>query len=122
MSGRGDFLVIGSGIAGLRAALSLAGAGSVIILTKADPSESNTDYAQGGIACALGPDDSPELHFQDTLAAGDGLCLAEAVRVLVGDGPAYVRELIEWGVTFDHDAEGRLELGREAAHSVRRVL
>ncbi|MEQ1575471.1 MAG: L-aspartate oxidase, partial [Vicinamibacterales bacterium] len=118
----GDFLVIGSGIAGLRAALSLAGAGEVIVLTKADPRESNTGYAQGGIAAALGPDDSPELHARDTIAAGDGLCEPAAVDVLVREGPRYVRELIEWGVAFDVDAEGRPALGREAAHSVRRVL
>ena len=77
---RGDFLVIGSGIAGLRAAISLAEAGDVIILTKADPRESNTGYAQGGIAAAIGPDDSPELHAQDTIAAGDGLCVRRGRR------------------------------------------
>ena len=118
----GDFLVIGSGIAGLRAALSLADAGDVIVLTKADPRESNTGYAQGGIAAAIGPDDSPALHLRDTLAAGDGLCVEEAVRVLVEEGPRYVRELIEWGAAFDTDAEGNPALAREAAHSVRRVL
>jgi L-aspartate oxidase len=117
----GDFLVIGSGIAGLRAAISLAASGDVVILTKADPRESNTGYAQGGIAAAVGDDDSPELHAQDTLAAGDGLCLPEAVNVLVQDGPHYVRELLEWGA-FDRDERGRPALGREAAHSVRRVL
>jgi L-aspartate oxidase len=119
---RGDFLVIGSGIAGLRAAISLAETGDVVMLTKADPRESNTGYAQGGIAAAIGPDDSPELHFSDTIAAGDGLCLGDAVRVLVTDGPKYVRELIEWGVAFDRDSLGEPALGREAAHSVRRVL
>jgi L-aspartate oxidase len=119
---RGDFLVIGSGIAGLRAALSLADAGDVVILTKADPIESNTGYAQGGIAAALGPDDSPERHARDTIGAGDGLCVPEAVDVLVREGPRYVRELIDWGAAFDRDAEGRPSLGREAAHSVRRVL
>jgi len=119
---RGDFLIIGSGIAGLRAAISLAEAGDVIVLTKADPRESNTGYAQGGIAAAIGPDDSPELHLSDTMSAGDGLCVAEAVRVLVTDGPRYVRELIAWGVAFDRDASGEPALGREAAHSVRRVL
>ena len=93
----GDFLVIGSGIAGLRAAISLAERGDVVILTKADPRESNTGYAQGGIAAAVGDDDSPELHAQDTLAAGDGLCVAEAVDVLVHEGPRYVRELLDWG-------------------------
>ena len=122
MGVRGDFLVIGSGIAGLRAAISLAEIGDVVMLTKADPRESNTGYAQGGIAAAMGPDDSPDLHFADTLAAGDGLCLHDAVRVLVTDGPRYVRELIEWGVAFDRDASGEPALGREAAHSVRRVL
>jgi len=119
---RGDFLVIGSGIAGLRAAISLAETGDVVMLTKADPRESNTGYAQGGIAAAIGPDDSPDLHFSDTLAAGDGLCVEEAVRVLVTDGPKYVHELIAWGVAFDRDSSGDPALGREAAHSVRRVL
>ena len=119
---RGDFLVIGSGIAGLRAAISLAEAGDVVVLTKADPRESNTGYAQGGIAAALGPDDSPELHASDTMAAGDGLCVAEAVEVLVREGPRYVRELIDWGAAFDRDADGQPALGREGAHSVRRVL
>jgi L-aspartate oxidase len=119
---RGDFLVIGSGIAGLRAAISLAESGSVIILTKADPRESNTGYAQGGIAAAVGADDSPELHASDTVAAGDGLCVADAVRVLTEDGPRYVRELLEWGAAFDRDGDGQPALGREAAHSVRRVL
>ncbi|MSO81917.1 MAG: L-aspartate oxidase [Acidobacteria bacterium] len=119
---RGDFLVIGSGIAGLRAALSLADAGDVVILTKAGPRESNTGYAQGGIAAAIGPDDSPELHARDTMAAGDGLCVPEAVEVLVREGPRYVGELLAWGAAFDRDADGRPSLGREAAHSVRRVL
>ena len=117
----GDFLVIGSGIAGLRAAISLADAGSVIVLTKADPRESNTGYAQGGIAAAVGDDDSAELHARDTIAAGDGLCVEPAVDVLVHDGPRYVRELLDWGA-FDRDAQGQPALGREAAHSVRRVL
>ncbi len=84
----GDFLVIGSGIAGLRAAIALADAGEVIVLTKADPRESNTGYAQGGIAAAIGPDDSPELHAHDTIAAGDGVCDPDAVDVLVARGAA----------------------------------
>jgi L-aspartate oxidase len=117
-----DFLVIGSGIAGLRAALALAGTGDVVILTKAGPVESNTGYAQGGIAAAIGPDDSPGLHARDTVVAGDGLCALEAVDVLVHGGPRYVGELLEWGAAFDRDADGRPALGREAAHSVRRVL
>ena len=96
-----DFLIIGSGVAGLRAAASLAQHGSVLVLTKAtEPSESNTGYAQGGIAAAVGDDDSPALHARDTEAAGDGLCAPDAVRVLVDDGPAYVRELAEWGAAI----------------------
>ena len=122
MPRRTDFLIIGSGIAGLRAAADLARAGDVLVLTKADPTESNTGYAQGGIAAAVGPDDSPALHAADTIAAGDGLCDEAAVRVLVEDGVRYVRELIDWGARFDRDAGGGLALGREGAHGVRRVL
>ena len=117
-----DFLVIGSGVAGQRAALSLAEVGRVAVLSKAHPRESNTGYAQGGIAAAVGPDDSTDLHARDTIAAGDGLCDPQAVHVLVTDGPRYVSELMEWGAAFDRDADGRPALGREAAHSVRRVL
>jgi L-aspartate oxidase len=119
---RTDFLIIGSGIAGLRAAADLVKMGSVTVLTKADPTESNTGYAQGGIAAALGVDDSAEEHFADTMAAGDGLCDEDAVRVLVEDGVSYVQELVSWGVAFDRDPSGALALGREAAHRVRRVL
>ena len=119
---RTDFLIIGSGIAGLRAAIGLADAGRVLILTKAEPTESNTGYAQGGIAAAIGDDDSAELHAADTMRAGDGLCDEAAVRVLVEEGVTYVRQLAEWGTRFDLDADGRPALGREAAHSVRRVL
>jgi L-aspartate oxidase len=119
---RTDFLIIGSGIAGLRAAIDLAEHGAVTILTKADPTESNTGYAQGGIAAAVGVDDAPEEHFADTIAAGDGLCDDDAVRVLVEDGVLYVKELIEWGAAFDRDATGQPALGREGAHRVRRVL
>ncbi len=92
MDVRGDFIIVGSGIAGLRAAVELAPAGDIIIITKADPSESNTEYAQGGIAAAIGPDDSPELHARDTIVAGDGLCDERAVRVLVrGRAALYAR-------------------------------
>src|SRR5262252_1061256 len=117
-----DFVIVGGGVAGLRAAIALAGAGRVVVLTKAEPAESNTGYAQGGIAAAIGGDDSPELHEADTMRAGDGLCDPEAVRVCVTEGPRYVRELVDWGARFDRDADGRIALGREAAHSVRRVL
>ena len=122
MNLRADFLVIGSGIAGLRAALSLADVGDVVVLTKADRSESNTGYAQGGIAAAMGSDDSPELHARDTMAAGDGLCVPEAVDIMVREGPHYVGELLDWGAAFDRTPDGRPELAREGAHSVRRVL
>jgi L-aspartate oxidase len=119
---RTDFLIIGSGIAGLRAAVDLALAGDVLVLTKADPTESNTGYAQGGIAAAVGPDDSPRQHAADTVNAGDGLCVEAAVDVLVQDGVRYVRELMEWGARFDRDRDGAPSLGREGAHGLRRVL
>jgi L-aspartate oxidase len=117
-----DFLIVGGGVAGLRAAIGLAAAGRVLVLTKAEPAESNTGYAQGGIAAAVGDDDTPALHAADTVRAGDGLCDEEAVAVLVEQGPGYVRELLDWGARFDRGADGRPALGREAAHSVRRVL
>jgi L-aspartate oxidase len=93
-----------------------------VLVTKADSGESNTGYAQGGIAAAMGSDDSPELHRDDTLEAGAGLCDVAAVEVLVGEGPRYVRELLDWGAEFDREASGHPSLGREGAHSVRRVL
>ena len=117
-----DFLIIGSGIAALRAAVELSGAGSILILTKAEPEEGNTGYAQGGIAAAVGPGDSAELHASDTIAAGDGLCDEQAVRVLCDDGPLYVRELMDWGARFDRDERGQPALAIEGAHSARRVL
>ena len=117
-----DFLIIGSGIAALRAAAALDGAGDVLVLTKASPSAGNTGYAQGGIAAAVGPNDSPAKHIADTLAAGDGLCDERAVTVLCEDGPRYVRELMAWGAAFDRGPDGQPALGLEAAHSERRVL
>ena len=117
-----DFLIIGSGIAALRAAAALEGAGDVLVLTKAGPRAGNTGYAQGGIAAAVGPDDSPARHLADTLAAGDGLCDERAVTVLVEDGPRYVRELMDWGAAFDRRPDGAPDLALEAAHSARRVL
>ena len=119
---RADFVVIGSGIAGLRAAIHLVAHGAVLLVTKADSAESNTGYAQGGIAAALGSDDSADLHRDDTLEAGAGLCDVDAVEVLVNEGPHYVRELVAWGADFDRDPGGAPALGREGAHSVRRVL
>jgi len=117
-----DYIIIGSGIAGLRAAIEIAGAGArVTVLTKDRTDESNTEYAQGGVAVALSDDDEVALHEEDTLAAGAGLCDAEAVRVLVEDGRRYIAELIEWGTEFDREG-GRLVFTREAAHSRRRIL
>src|SRR5205823_13721845 len=108
-----DCLIIGSGIAALRAAAALEGAGDVLILTKAAPLEGNTGYAQGGIAAAVGTDDSPAKHLADTLAAGDGLCDEHAVAVLVEDGPRYVRELMDWGAAFDRAPDGSPALAIE---------
>ncbi|MEO5820100.1 MAG: L-aspartate oxidase [Vicinamibacteraceae bacterium] len=122
MSSSPEFLIVGSGIAALRAALELAESGEVLLLTKAASAEGNTGYAQGGIAAAVGDDDDPDLHFKDTIAAGDGLCDLDAVRILVGAGPNDVHELMDWGAAFDRQPNGEVALAREAAHSVRRVL
>lgn len=116
-----DFLVVGTGIAGLYTALNLSSLGQVIILTKEQIEDSNTQYAQGGIAAVLDQGDSWELHLEDTLQAGAGLCDYRAVQVLVQNGPDRVRELIKLGTNFDH-IEGTLDLTREGAHSKRRIL
>jgi len=117
-----DALIVGSGIAGLRAAVGLAESGArVALVTKDDPTDSNTGYAQGGIAAAVSEEDRVELHLQDTLLAGDGLCNEEAVRVLVEEGPERIQELIDWGTRFDREGT-RLAFAREGAHSRRRVL
>jgi L-aspartate oxidase len=117
-----DFIVIGSGIAGLRAAIELSRHGAhVTVLTKDRTDESNTEYAQGGIAVALSEDDRVALHEEDTLNAGAGLCDERAVRVMVEDGPRLIQELIDWGTEFDREG-GRLVFTQEAAHSRRRIL
>jgi L-aspartate oxidase len=122
MSLETDFIVIGSGIAGLRAAIELARTGGrVTVLTKDRTDESNTEYAQGGIAVALSDEDEVALHEEDTLNAGAGLCDERAVRVMVEDGPRYIQELIDWGTEFDREG-GRLVFTQEAAHSRRRIL
>ncbi len=118
---KADFLVIGSGIAGLRAAIELGRAGNVLILSKGELFESNTEYAQGGIAAAMSEDDEVCLHLHDTLQAGDGLCREEAVRVLVEDGPEQIHRLVEWGMRFDRNG-AKLAFTREGAHSRSRVL
>ena len=116
-----DFLVVGAGIAGLRAAIELSEAGRVLIVTKEALGESNTNYAQGGIAVALGDRDDIALHLEDTITAGDGLVDHEAARVLVEEGPLRVEELLQWGTRFDRK-HGRLMLTREGAHSRKRIL
>jgi L-aspartate oxidase len=116
-----DYVVLGGGIAGMRAAIELAQGGHVLVLTKDDLYESSTEYAQGGIAAALGEDDEVKLHLHDTLLAGDGLCREEAVRVLVEEGPQQIQQLIEWGMHFDRDGN-KLAFTREGAHSRSRVL
>src|SRR3954471_3125115 len=119
---RTRFLVIGSGIAGLHSAWRASDHGDVVVVTKRTLFENSTAYAQGGIAAALGAGDSPELHRQDTLAAGAALCDRAAVEVLVEEGPARVRELQAAGAQFDLDPSGKLLLGREAAHSTNRIV
>ena len=117
-----DALVVGSGIAGIRAAIEIASGGRrVAILTKDRPTDSSSDKAQGGLAAVLSDDDEVALHYSDTLQAGDGLCNESAVLVLVEEGPARALELIEWGARFDREG-ARLALGREGAHSKRRIL
>jgi len=116
-----DFLVIGSGVAGLRAAIELSRHGRVIILTKGDPLESSSIYAQGGVAVALSEEDDVAIHLTDTVKAGHGLCREEAVRVLVEEGPARIQELIAWGAQFDKIG-GKFAFAREAAHSRSRIL
>ena len=117
-----DFIVVGSGVAGLRAAVALAETGGrVTVLTKDKASESNTEYAQGGVAVVLSDDDDTELHEEDTLVAGAGLCDERAVETLVTEGTKYIKQLIDWGTEFDRDG-GKLVFTQEAAHSRRRIL
>ena len=117
-----DFIVIGSGVAGLRASIELASGGArVTVLTKDKASESNTEYAQGGVAVVLSDDDNAELHEGDTLVAGAGLCDPEAVETLVTEGTKYVKQLIDWGTEFDREG-GDLVFTKEAAHSRNRIL
>ncbi|MEW6141823.1 MAG: L-aspartate oxidase [Chloroflexota bacterium] len=116
-----DYVIVGSGIAGLYTALLAKEHGSVLILTKGSIEDTNTRYAQGGIAAAIGENDSAELHYKDTITAGAGLCDPEAVRILVEEAPDRIADLIKFGVPFD-TMEGEIALTKEAAHSVPRVL
>ncbi|HMF91384.1 MAG TPA: L-aspartate oxidase [Candidatus Angelobacter sp.] len=118
---RVDFIVVGAGVAGLRAAISLAEAGKVLVLAKQELAESATQYAQGGIAVALSDEDEISLHLQDTINAGDGIVNVDAARVLVEEGPERIQELIDWGTQFDRSGT-KLTFTREAAHSRSRIL
>src|SRR5512135_3261649 len=121
---RTDFLVIGSGLAGLSFAIKASRFGSVAIITKKNTTESSTNYAQGGIAAVMDAEDSFELHIEDTLKAGAGLCREDVVRFVVSEGPERIAELIHWGVEFSRKAgtESSFDLGKEGGHSKRRVL
>lgn len=123
MKNQFDFLVVGSGIAGLTFALKAAQSGSVAIVTKKDKLETSTNYAQGGIACVMGQDDSFDLHVRDTLDSGDGLCHPEVVDFVVRTGPERIRDLLELGVAFNRGADSNsFDLGREGGHSRNRIL
>src|SRR6476620_6982241 len=120
-----DYLVLGSGIAGLSFALKVAAHGRVAIVTKKSRAESNTNYAQGGIAAVTSKEDSVEAHVQDTLEAGAGLCKEAVVRKIVEEGPARIAELIDLGMKFSEkeiNGTKELDLGREGGHSQRRIL
>src|SRR5437762_8347605 len=122
-----DFIVLGSGIAGLSFAIKVAPHGKVAIITKKDRAESNTNYAQGGIAAVTSKEDSFELHVRDTLEAGAGLCKEAVVRTIIEEGPARIAELIELGMHFSERENPQshaqeLDLGKEGGHSRRRIL
>ncbi|MRR10740.1 FAD-dependent oxidoreductase, partial [bacterium] len=117
-----DFLVIGSGIAGLTYALKAADRGTVCVVTKKTETDSNTNYAQGGVASVFGADDSPAAHVADTLAAGAGLSHRDAVEAMVGEGPALVEELFALGVGFTRTDPAHYDLGKEGGHSARRIV
>ena len=122
---RTDFLVIGSGIAGLTFALRVAKYGTVAIVTKKDKIESSTNYAQGGIASVFSTDDSFDLHVKDTLKTGDGLCHEDVVHFVVEQGPDRIKDLEDWGVKFTKnmkDSSSKYDLGKEGGHSKRRIV
>jgi len=116
-----DYILVGSGIAGLYTALLASKQGSVLIVTKGNIEDCNTRHAQGGIAASIGNNDSPDFHFQDTMVAGDGLCDEEAVRILADEAPDRISDLVNFGVPFD-TVNGKIALTTEAAHSMPRIL
>jgi L-aspartate oxidase len=122
MEERFDFLVIGSGLAGLSYALQVAGMGKVAIVSKAGLSDTNTSYAQGGIAAVTYEPDNFKKHIEDTLIAGDGLCNADIVEMVVRDAPGQIEKLIGWGAEFDRESSGKFNLAREGGHSENRIL
>ena len=117
-----DFLVVGTGIAGLSFALKVAEYGTVNLISKAGVEETNTSYAQGGIAAVTYEPDSIEKHIQDTLICGDGLCNQEVVRLVATEGPEQIKQLIQWGVKFDKQVSGQYDLAREGGHTEHRIL
>lgn len=122
MQNKTDFLVIGSGIAGLSYALKVADHGRVVLVTKSRPEESNTKYAQGGIAAVMTAPDSYEKHIKDTLICGDGLCDEEVVRMVITESTERINELIRWGAKFDKTSDGKYDLAKEGGHSEHRIL
>lgn len=122
MERRYDFLVLGTGIAGLTYALKVAHKGKVGLITKTTLEETNTKYAQGGIASVMYPPDDYEKHIRDTMIAGDGMCNREVVEMVVSEAPLQIKQLIEWGIEFDKKENGKYDLGREGGHSEYRVL
>src|SRR5512137_1635254 len=122
MRKRTDFLVIGSGIAGLTFALEAARFGKVSIVTKATLEDSNTRYAQGGIAAVFSEPDNFEKHIRDTLIAGDGICNEDVVRLVVQEAPARIKNLIDLGVPFDKKEDGTYDLAKEGGHTEHRIL
>ena len=119
---KSDFLVIGSGIGGLSYALKVADYGNVILITKSSLEETNTSYAQGGIAAVTYDPDTFEKHVRDTLICGDGLCNEEVVRMVISEAPAQISQLLQWGVKFDRKQNGQYDLAREGGHSEHRIL
>ena len=117
-----DFLVIGSGIAGLSYALKVASHGKVLVVCKGEAEETNTRYAQGGIAAVMYSPDSYEKHIQDTLIAGDGLCDEHIVRLTIAESTERIGELVQWGTHFDKNKQGKFDLAKEGGHSEYRVL
>ena len=117
-----DFLVIGSGIAGLSFALKVAPYGKVCILSKGEASEGSTKYAQGGIAAVMYDTDSFDKHIEDTLVAGDGICDRDVVEMTIREAPERIDELVRYGVNFDKERGGRFDLHREGGHSEFRIL